>query len=305
MNRWLLNICLLILFSSFTHSASFATEEYAYQTGRQCIECHVEAIGGGPLTKTGEEFLNDMKIKGLYRPLKKFQRVVRFFIGYLHILTAIAWFGTILYVHLILKPAYAAKGLPKGELTLGWGSIIIMAITGTLLTIATVPSWPMLFHTRFGVLLLVKICLFLIMVTTATVVTFIIGPRLKKKRQLNMKEHKQYLTIEELAQFDGKDGRPAYIAYKGDIYDVTKSKFWKDGTHLRKHQAGVDLTDALKTAPHGEEKILSLYSVGKLILPTEKPSRPFHERLFYFFAYMNLVLIFLIVFIIALWRWWL
>jgi hypothetical protein len=30
----------------------------------------------------------------------------------------IAWFGTILYVHILLKAAYAVKGLPKGELIL-------------------------------------------------------------------------------------------------------------------------------------------------------------------------------------------
>jgi len=28
----------------------------------------------------------------------------------------VMWFGTILYVHLLLKPAYAARGLPRGVL---------------------------------------------------------------------------------------------------------------------------------------------------------------------------------------------
>jgi hypothetical protein len=44
-------------------------------------------------------------------------------------------------------------------------------------------------------------------------------------------------------------------------------------------------------------------AVGKLISMGEKPAKPFHERIFYLFAYMNLVLVFLIVFVIALWRW--
>ena len=44
------------------------------------------------------------------------------------------WFGTILYVHLLLKPAYAARGLPRGELMLGWTCIVMMAITGIVLT---------------------------------------------------------------------------------------------------------------------------------------------------------------------------
>ena len=124
----------LLIYPVISPALSSATTEYARQTGFQCKECHVEAIGGGKLTKQGENFLGDLKIKGLYRPLTRTQKIVRFIIGYIHLLTAIAWFGTILYVHILLKPAYASKGLPKGELLLGWFSIIILAVTGALLT---------------------------------------------------------------------------------------------------------------------------------------------------------------------------
>lgn len=30
-------------------------------------------------------------------------------------------------------------------------------------------------------------------------------------------------TREELAQYDGKNGNPAYVAYKGKVYDVSVS----------------------------------------------------------------------------------
>jgi len=30
-------------------------------------------------------------------------------------------------------------------------------------------------------------------------------------------------TLEELGKFDGKEGRQAYVAYKGEVYDVTDS----------------------------------------------------------------------------------
>lgn len=303
MSRWFLGICLFIPTSSFFPSISSATTEYARQTGLECTECHVEAIGGGPLTKAGEKFLEDMKIKGLYRPLTKTQKVVRFIIGYLHLFTAIIWFGTILYVHILLRPAYAAKGLPKGELFLGWISIVIIIITGTLLSIARIPAWKALYATRFGILLSIKIFLFLLMLLSASIVTFYIRPKLRRQRTSAMKKESKDLTLDELSEFDGKDGRPAYIAYNGLIYDVTKSKFWKDGSHLRKHLAGDDLTSVLKTAPHGEEKILSMPYIGKLISVIEKTSIPSHEKLFYFLAYMNLALVFLIVFVIALWRW--
>lgn len=145
------------------------------------------------------------------------------------------------------------------------------------------------------------------MVSTAVAVTFFIGPKMKRKLRDRYKSDilkgKQDLTLEEFHSFDGKDGRPAYVLYKGYIYDVTNSKLWKDGLHARKHRAGRDLTDIIKTAPHGEEKILSMPLVGRLLKPGEKLPRPLPERVFYFFAYSNLVLVFLITFIVALWLW--
>ena len=39
------------------------------------------------------------------------------------------------------------------------------------------------------------------------------------------------LTLEELAEYDGKDGNPAYIAVDGVIYDVTDVSFWRGGEH--------------------------------------------------------------------------
>ena len=300
-------LCISLLLLPLLPASAPATIEYARQTGMECKECHVQAIGGGPLTKAGEQFLADMKVKGLYRPLSKTQKVVRFLVGYVHLLTAIAWFGTILYVHILLKPAYAAGGLPKGELFLGWLSIAILTVTGVLLTVARVPSWSVLYTTRFGILLSIKIVLFLIMVMTAVTVTFFIGPRLKRKLKArwegDIARGKQDLTTEELHSFDGKEGRPAFIAYKGKVYDATKSKLWKDGAHVRKHLAGHDLTGALKTAPHGEEKIVTLPLVGNVIETQDKVRRPFPERIFYTLAYLNLGFVFLITLIIALWRW--
>jgi len=87
-------IFFLLIFSS---SASYATPEYAEQTGFECQRCHVE-VTGGKLTKAGEDFKEDLRSKGLYRSLHPIQKVVRLIIGYLHLLAAIAWFGTILYV---------------------------------------------------------------------------------------------------------------------------------------------------------------------------------------------------------------
>jgi len=37
-------------------------------------------------------------------------------------------------------------------------------------------------------------------------------------------------TEEELAQYNGKNGNPVYVAYKGKVYDVSASFLWKDGS---------------------------------------------------------------------------
>ncbi len=285
-------------------TAALATPEYASQTGLECKECHVDQTGGGALTAQGERFLVALKSKGQYRSVSLAQHLMHLTIGYFHMLAAIIWFGTIMYVHVLLKPAYASKGLPKGELRLGWISMIIILITGILLTVARVSSLDTLYTTRFGILLSIKIFLFLIMLSSAVIVTIFIGPKLRSRKTLASPLQGGACTPDDLCQYDGRDGRPAYIAYKGIIYDVTKSRLWKNGSHVTKHNAGRDLTEILKTAPHGEDKILSLPQVGRLLSTGEKAEKPFHLRLFYFFAYMNLVLVFVITFIVALMRWW-
>ena len=77
----------------------------------------------------------------------------------------------------------------------------------------------------------------------------------------------------EFQQFDGKDGKPAYIAYKGNIYDVSKSEQWKNGSHMNSHSAGDDLTHALSGAPHGEEVLDRIKQVGILEDDTEYSHR--------------------------------
>jgi predicted heme/steroid binding protein len=166
------------------------------------------------------------------------------------------------------------------------------------------PAWSAFLTTRFGILLGIKIVLYLIMLFSAITVTVYIGPRLRKQITSSSVPASGLFTLDDLCRFDGKEGRPAYLAYKGIIYDATKSRLWKNGLHATKHAAGNDLTDFLHSAPHGEDKILALPQIGKLLATGEQTVRPFHERLFYFFAYMNLVLVFVITFVIALWRWW-
>ncbi len=61
-------------------------------------------------------------------------------------------------------------------------------------------------------------------------------------------ENQRKFTVEELSQFDGKNGKPAYIAYKGRVYDVSDSYQWIDGEHLGEYNAGKDLTPQMDAA---------------------------------------------------------
>ncbi len=73
------------------------------------------------------------------------------------------------------------------------------------------------------------------------------------------------LTLEELKQYDGKNGNPAYVAVDGVIYDMTNLKAWKDGEH-NGYSAGNDLTDIIKNkSPHGVSKLKGVPIVGKLV----------------------------------------
>nr|MDO8077310.1 cytochrome b5 domain-containing protein [Candidatus Freyarchaeota archaeon] len=68
----------------------------------------------------------------------------------------------------------------------------------------------------------------------------------------------------ELEKYDGKNGRRAYVAYGGKVYDVTDSFLWQNGNHQALHSAGGDLTSEIEKAPHGDEFIKRFPVVGVL-----------------------------------------
>ncbi len=68
----------------------------------------------------------------------------------------------------------------------------------------------------------------------------------------------------QLALRNGQDREEIWIAFRGLIYDVTKSRLWKDGKHYE-HWAGQDLTDEFPDAPHDEYVFDKFRVVGRLI----------------------------------------
>jgi predicted heme/steroid binding protein len=55
-------------------------------------------------------------------------------------------------------------------------------------------------------------------------------------------------TVKELEEHNGKNGKPAYIAYQGKVYDISQS----------------DLTEELELAPHREEMLKRVKLIGTL-----------------------------------------
>ena len=79
-----------------------------------------------------------------------------------------------------------------------------------------------------------------------------------------MNEALPIVSISQLALRNGQDKPEIWVAYKGLVYDVGKSKLWKNGKHYE-HWAGQDLTLEMKDAPHMDWVFDKFDVVGKLI----------------------------------------
>jgi predicted heme/steroid binding protein len=72
-------------------------------------------------------------------------------------------------------------------------------------------------------------------------------------------------TIKELEEYTGKNGKPAYVAYQGKVYDISQSGLWGSGEHMGMHHAGKDITEEMEIAPHGEEVFEKVKLLGTLV----------------------------------------
>ncbi len=78
-----------------------------------------------------------------------------------------------------------------------------------------------------------------------------------------MSEMKEF-DLKELERFKGENGQPVYVLHQGKVFDVSDSKLWKGGLHMKRHHAGKDLTTDIKGAPHGPEVLEKYPQVGIL-----------------------------------------
>jgi predicted heme/steroid binding protein len=293
-------------------SQTEGSEEFARQTGKDCTACHRSSEGGPNLTPYGEAYQRggfQYPIpKEAFRILPWYERIVRFVVGYLHLAAGLVWLGTIFYVHVIIKPQTLTQGLPRSELILGWVCIVVTGTTGTLLTISKITKFSQLYTTRFGIILSAKAILFLMMVGIAVMTTFVIQRKLQQKSELQKTDQDHpggRFTHTDLLSFDGSSSRPAYVAVDGEVYDVSESPSWKDGRHMAQHFAGRDLSSSLLSAPHGREVLSKFEKMGGLWEgQTEaQPQITSVRKAFFLLAKSALVILFLILFCIAMWRW--
>ncbi len=93
-----------------------------------------------------------------------------------------------------------------------------------------------------------------------------------QQSQLNLRTHpyqrnlpeERVFTVEELAQYDGSNGKPAYVAVNGIVYDVSLEATWGGGTHFGMY-AGKDLTAQFNGCHGGRLEVLrNLPQVGVL-----------------------------------------
>jgi predicted heme/steroid binding protein len=82
---------------------------------------------------------------------------------------------------------------------------------------------------------------------------------------VNVLTEQRKISRDELAHNNGKEGKPAYIAFKGVVYEVSDSAFWMEGDHMGAHDAGKDLTEEIELAPHREETLQKVKQVGVLV----------------------------------------
>jgi predicted heme/steroid binding protein len=300
------------ILTALFRSSALATGDYARQTGQPCGACHTRPEGGGELNTQGLAYARGgyqwpvPESVEVYTP-SNVVRTFKLIVGYIHLTVSVLWFGTIFYIHLVLGPQQLTTGIPKAEGIIGWSSIGIMSATGIVLAFFRHLETGSVFSGTFGTVFIIKLILLGIMVILALIATVVLSRRMRQERPLLVTplSSPEEITSETLSSFDGKDGARAIVAVSSKLYDVTDSRMWRDGVHLKKHQAGQDLTEALKGAPHGEEVLERVRVIGQLKAASAKaaPRQSRAQRVFGAFTYINLVLAFGVLLCVAWWKW--
>ena len=77
-----------------------------------------------------------------------------------------------------------------------------------------------------------------------------------------------------LEENNGNEGKPAYVAVDGIVYDLSESKLWRNGVHMNHHHSGQDLSESFDAAPHGKEVLEKFQQVGTIKVETSEEINP-------------------------------
>jgi len=302
----ILAFCLVVL--SAGHAQSMP--QFASATKRACSNCHLSALGGGPLTPAGETFRESLRSanppidpKLLVTPGQRFVNMLFYLV---HILFGVTWVG--LFLFLFLPAAFSHRAfpaLPKGYLRQMWYGIAVITVTGPFLAHFRARFIPGFFTTRFGVLLLVKILAVLVLLAATCLITWHLIYYARSRYRSLAKglngQHSLVFSASDLALFTGRGKRKPLFVYEGKIYNASDRDLWRNGMHPGGHSAGMDLTDQLEKAPHGSEVMGRLPVVGTLSKEPSKTDRKI--RLFFRAAYAGMFACVVILLVAASWRW--
>jgi predicted heme/steroid binding protein len=188
-----------------------------------------------------------------------------------------AWFLLISILLFFLSGFGMAKGIIDINLAIKLHNNILPLITITAFTLHTSLAIRMTFKrwriwNGFTMISLVTIYLLIFLSFSyfqlfyqkkqevGTSETKIQNIEITKDKTNNLTTTEKVFTKEELAKYDGLNGRPAYAAIDGVVYDL--SVVFRNGKH-KGHEAGIESTNAFYSE-HMKE-ILSKYPVvGKL-----------------------------------------
>ena len=123
------------------------------------------------------------------------------------------------------------------------------------------------FAGTFGTVFIVKLSLFGLMVILAAIATVVLTRQMQKglRDKVVLGSAASEITSATLPSHDGREGRRGIVAVSGKLYEVTESRLWRNGSHIKQHQAGQYLTAALESAPHGPEVLEKVPMIGELL----------------------------------------
>lgn len=162
---------------------------------------------------------------------------------------------TALFLHLIiqlLKVGLSISGIFAAAL------LILQVFLGAYATVGKKPRKGMWFaaHRIIALLLIVGIAFHLLIPAVIRTPSSLHATAASSSVMAN-----RAFTLNELSKYNGQNGQPAYIAYKGIVYDVSNVPQWKSGTH-HGEKAGTDVTNDISRSPHGDTVFADLPQVG-------------------------------------------